>query len=166
MVTGSNVRWVETMGKVAVLDHTRNGILGALAFAIAVVWPVVTRFGPECLKAFVYERLSVWLPTFRACRFSIVNGTAHVVVATSEIAATGSRRGDPKRVICVIRERFSTPLLRLLSLTAVIMASMEVTSTQGSHITSVCKGKREIAGGFRWAYFDDTDTRGAFKDAA
>jgi hypothetical protein len=58
MVTGSNVRWVETMGKVAVLDHTRNGILGALAFAIAVVWPVVTRFGPECLKAFVYERLS------------------------------------------------------------------------------------------------------------
>ena len=58
MVTGSNVRWVETMGKVAVLDHTRNSILGALAFAIAVVWPVVTRFGPECLKAFVYERFS------------------------------------------------------------------------------------------------------------
>ena len=58
ILTGSNVRWVETMGKVAVLDNTRNGILGALAFAIAVVWPVVTRFGPECLKAFVYERLS------------------------------------------------------------------------------------------------------------
>jgi hypothetical protein len=32
-------------------------ILGALAYAIAVVWPLVPLFGPEFLRSFIYERL-------------------------------------------------------------------------------------------------------------
>ena len=40
-----------------VLDHAETSILGAVAYAIGLAWLLVPRFGPEFLKAFIYDRL-------------------------------------------------------------------------------------------------------------
>ena len=59
----------------------------------------------------------------------------------------GSGRGNPRRVVCVeTGEEFEsiTAAEKLLQNRGIRIS--------GSHISSVCKGKREIAGGYHWRY--------------
>jgi len=58
-----------------------------------------------------------------------------------------SQKGSPKKVICIdTGEEFSS-----ISQAEATLKSRGV-KVSGSHITSVCKGKRKVAGGYRWSY--------------
>lgn len=58
-----------------------------------------------------------------------------------------SKRGSPKQVICLdTSEEFES-----ISIAAIILKNRGV-KVSGAHISSVCKGKRRVAGGFKWAY--------------
>ena len=58
-----------------------------------------------------------------------------------------SQRGSPKKVICInTGEEFSS-----ISQAEETLKNRGV-KVSGSHITSVCKGQRKVAGGFRWSY--------------
>lgn len=58
-----------------------------------------------------------------------------------------SNRGNPKKIVCIdTGEEFDS-----IYIAEQILRSRGI-KISGSHISSVCKGKREIAGGFKWAY--------------
>lgn len=58
-----------------------------------------------------------------------------------------SQRGSPKEVICVeTGEEFASILIAEKTL------KDRGIKISGSHITSVCKGRRKVAGGFSWKY--------------
>ena len=58
-----------------------------------------------------------------------------------------SRRGSPKEVICIeTGEEFASILIAETTL-----KNREI-KVSGSHITSVCKGRRKTAGGYTWKY--------------
>jgi hypothetical protein len=60
-----------------------------------------------------------------------------------------SKRGNPRAVVCVD----SGELFESIKIAERAMQERGI-KISGSHITSVCKGKRRVAGGFRWAYKD------------
>ncbi len=58
-----------------------------------------------------------------------------------------SKRGDPKSVICIeTGEEFES-----ISIAEETLRNRGI-KISGSHITSVCKGRRRVAGGFGWKY--------------
>lgn len=60
-----------------------------------------------------------------------------------------SNRGNPKTVVCLdTGEEFDS-----ISIAEQTLRSRGI-KISGSHISSVCKGKRKIAGGLKWAYKD------------
>ena len=61
-----------------------------------------------------------------------------------------SNRGNPKTIVCLdTGEEFES-----ISIAEQTLRSRGI-KISGSHISSVCKGKRKIAGGLRWAYTDE-----------
>jgi hypothetical protein len=60
-----------------------------------------------------------------------------------------SKRGNPRAVMCVD----SGELFESIKIAERAMQERGI-KISGSHITSVCKGKRRVAGGLRWAYKD------------
>lgn len=60
-----------------------------------------------------------------------------------------SNRGNPKTIVCLdTGEEFES-----ISIAEQTLRSRGI-KISGSHISSVCKGKRKIAGGLKWAYKD------------
>ena len=58
-----------------------------------------------------------------------------------------SHRGGPKVVICLdTNEEFES-----ITIAENVLRSRGI-KVSGSHITSVCKGRRKIAGGYSWKY--------------
>jgi len=58
-----------------------------------------------------------------------------------------SQRGSPRAVICMeTGEEFESILIAEVTLRG------RGIKVSGSHITSVCKGRRKVAGGFSWQY--------------
>ena len=58
-----------------------------------------------------------------------------------------SKKGNPRAIICVeTGERFESII------DAETTLKQRGIGISGSHISSVCKGKRRVAGGFRWRY--------------
>lgn len=61
-----------------------------------------------------------------------------------------SNRGNPKTIVCLdTGEEFIS-----ISIAEQTLRSRGI-KISGSHISSVCKGKRKIAGGLKWAYKDE-----------
>jgi hypothetical protein len=61
-----------------------------------------------------------------------------------------SRRGGPKRIICLESNEVFESITNAES--ALRKRGIKIS---GSHISSACKGKRKIAGGFHWSYAKD-----------
>jgi len=65
-----------------------------------------------------------------------------------------SRRGNPKTIVCLESgEEFES-----ISIAEQTLRSRGI-KVSGSHISSVCKGKRKVAGGLSWAYKENTQTK-------
>jgi len=61
-----------------------------------------------------------------------------------------SQRGNPKRIVCIdTGEEFEK-----ISIAVEVLRNRGV-NVSGSHITSVCRGRRKIAGGLRWEYAEE-----------
>jgi hypothetical protein len=58
-----------------------------------------------------------------------------------------SNRGNPKKVICIETEEVFDSIT--LAEKTLVKRGIQIS---GSHISSVCKGKRELAGGYHWKY--------------
>ena len=64
-----------------------------------------------------------------------------------------SNRGNPKSIVCLdTGEKFESVLIAEQTLRE------RGIKVSGSHISSVCKGKRIVAGGLRWAYDDQSQS--------
>ncbi len=74
----------------------------------------------------------------------------HLFNNNSILDLKSSRRGNPKRVVCIeTGEEFEK-----ISVAVEVLKSRGI-NVSGSHITSVCKGRRKICGGFRWKYVEE-----------
>jgi hypothetical protein len=65
-----------------------------------------------------------------------------------------SQKGNPKTIVCIDSgEEFES-----ISIAEQTLRNRGI-KVSGSHITSVCKGKRKVAGGLKWAYKDESLTK-------
>lgn len=69
-----------------------------------------------------------------------------IILCERPLMNIGNHQKSARRVLCVeTSEIFET-----------IAEAARAKGCSGSHITSVCKGRRRIAGGYRWNYVDDS----------